>query len=109
MNFCMWIKPSNSQGPARSGSDDRSYLLALKAPEHCRSYATQSPPLLTRRDMLRGTAGGLAGIALSCLLGENSRRTSAVNSQVFDLLPRPSHFAPKARNVIFIYLGGGPS
>lgn len=55
---------------------------------------------LSRRRMLQDTALGFGGLACSSLLA---------NEGSFDLRPRKPHFAPKAKNVIFLYIGGGPS
>src|SRR5262245_8151894 len=67
---------------------------------------THQASLLTRRQMLAQFGGGLAGIACSWLL---SRDASAANPRTYDLLPRTPHFKPRARNIIFLYMGGGPS
>ena len=53
---------------------------------------------LSRRAFLGQAAGGLGGVALSCLL-----RQDAVAGP---LLP---HFAPKAKRVIYLFMSGGPS
>ncbi|MDB2525209.1 DUF1501 domain-containing protein [Mariniblastus sp.] len=69
-------------------------------------------PSLTRRDALRklgagfGTMG-LAGVLsqthlLGSQLSETSRNTSP-------LAPKPTHFAPKAKHVIQLFMPGGPS
>lgn len=59
--------------------------------------------MISRRSLLEQASLGFGGLALSSLLAEGKNRKS------FDLLPREPHFAPKAKNVIFIYIGGGPS
>ena len=51
-----------------------------------------------RRDFLRQCAGGLGTIALSQLMAADSTMT-----------PRAPHFTAKARNVIFLFMDGGPS
>ena len=58
--------------------------------------------LFSRRQALRETALGFGGLACSALMAGESR-------SAYSLLPRKPHFAPKAKNVIFIYVGGGPS
>ncbi len=63
---------------------------------------------LSRRQALRDSAVGFGGMALSSLMSWDQAR--AANASVInDLKPRQPHFAPKAKNVIFIYIGGGPS
>ena len=54
-----------------------------------------------RRQFLRDCAGGLGTIALAQLLN-GAERTDP-------LAPKPPHFAPKARNVIFLFMEGAPS
>jgi Protein of unknown function (DUF1501) len=65
---------------------------------------------LTRRQMLRETAGGLGAIALGSILGpQNSFGASSEALKSYDLSPKQPHFPPRAKNVIFIYISGGPS
>jgi len=67
---------------------------------HCQQFV-RSP--LSRREMLRTCAGGFGAVALSALF--NDRAFASANP----LAPKPPHFPPKARNVIFLYMDGGPS
>jgi hypothetical protein len=71
---------------------------------------------LSRRDMLRRCANGFGAVALASLLSEEFRGDVALGSSVPaaspDLGPyavRPPHFKARARNVIFLYMDGGPS
>jgi hypothetical protein len=61
---------------------------------------------MARRTMLSRTALGIGSIAFSSLLAD-SAPTRASESEV--LIPRPSHFAPKAKRVIQFFCNGGPS
>lgn len=64
---------------------------------------------LSRRSMIQSMVGGsmlLPGI-LSELLAENEVRSSDSSSQ--PLTPKPPHFAPKAKRVIFLFATGGVS
>src|SRR5438128_1221529 len=61
---------------------------------------------VSRRDLLTHVGGGLAGIALSCLL---ARDRLLADGPTYDLTPRPPHFAPRARSVICLFMQGGPS
>ena len=61
---------------------------------HCGRFI---PTPLTRRDMLLRCANGFGAVALSALLAEEGRSASA------------PHFPARARNVIFLYMDGGPS
>src|SRR6202171_5780190 len=57
----------------------------------------------TRRAFLRTSTMGLRGVALASLLNEG--RAQDINP----LQPRPGHFPAKAKNVIFLFMAGGPS
>ncbi len=70
-----------------------------------------------RRTFLKRSQTGLGAIALGLLL--NRDRTFAkggrdgspglpVPSDDHPLLPRPPHFAPKAKRVIYLHMSGGP-
>jgi hypothetical protein len=61
---------------------------------HCGRFI---PTPLTRRDMLLGCANGFGAVALSALLAEEGHSAST------------PHFPARARNVIFLYMDGGPS
>jgi hypothetical protein len=60
----------------------------------------------SRRDFLARAGGGLGGLALLSLLGRDARAASGV---VNPNAPRPPHFTPKAKSVIWCFLDGGPS
>jgi hypothetical protein len=64
---------------------------------HCRRFLRP----LTRRDMLRTCANGFGAVALAALWAE---RTGAPSVPAL-----PPRNAAKARNVIFLYMDGGPS
>src|SRR6056297_3662337 len=68
---------------------------------HCHQF--QKRPL-SRREMLRGCAMGFGGVAMQALMAGEAR-AKIVNP----LAPRTPHFEPKAKNVIFLYMDGGPS
>ncbi|MEG3603801.1 MAG: DUF1501 domain-containing protein, partial [Verrucomicrobiota bacterium] len=55
---------------------------------------------MSRRSMLQSCAMGFGGLAFSAL----SR-----DSLASPLAPKKPHFAPRAKNVIFLYMDGGPS
>ncbi len=56
---------------------------------------------MTRRQMLRSAGNGFGMVALAGLAG------SAPAASL--LAPKPTHFAPKAKRVVYLYLNGGPS
>jgi hypothetical protein len=66
---------------------------------------------LTRRQFFTSTASGLGLLALSSmlqqdgLLAENVANVAGADP----LLPKPPHFAPRAKNCIFIFMEGAPS
>jgi len=60
----------------------------------------------SRRQFLRDSACGIGTVALAHLLAEEGR---AAVVETNPLAPRPPHFAPKAKNVIFMFMEGGPS
>jgi hypothetical protein len=62
--------------------------------------------VLRRRDFLRDSACGLGMIALSQLL---SSKASAAAGDVNPLAAKPGHFPARAKNVIFLFMEGGPS
>lgn len=72
---------------------------------HCRCYR---PPPLSRRDMLAQCAGGFGAMALAALLNERAAKEAVAAAQS-PVAPRPTHFPPRATNVIFLYMDGGPS
>jgi hypothetical protein len=66
-------------------------------------------PPVTRRDMLLRCAQGFGAVALSSLLPSRAFGAQLVGEGTDPLTPRPTHFEPRARNVIFLYMDGGPS
>ena len=74
---------------------------------HCRRYI---PTPVSRRDMLRRCAGGFGAMALAALLGDRAYGAStSPPAAAGPFAPRATHFAPKARNVIFLFQEGGVS
>jgi hypothetical protein len=70
--------------------------------------ASRAMRLLSRRQFLDGAGTGLGAIALSQLLGSQALAQSAAQG-VHGGLPGLPHFAPKAKRVIYLFQGGGPS
>ena len=76
---------------------------------HCGRFS-EAP--LTRREMLRRTAGGFGAVALAALACERSFAESAIApaSQLGTAAGlKAMRFPAKARNIIFLYMDGGPS
>ena len=69
----------------------------------------------TRREFLWQAGGGFAGVALTSLLAQDgflAQQTRAADGQTpfqNPLAPKPPHFEPKAKSVIFLFMYGGPS
>ena len=63
-------------------------------------------PLFSRRQMLRRSAVGFGSLALASLLAEDAAKAQAPGDP---LAPRPTHHAPRAKRVIFLFMKGGPS
>ena len=69
--------------------------------------------LFSRRELLRASTFGVGSVALAWLL--NEERLLALPSRPeldkphFDLKSRPSHFPPRARAMISLFMQGGPS
>jgi hypothetical protein len=68
----------------------------------------------TRREMLWQAGGGFASVALAGMLGSQffaSQSTAADGKSPFKnpLTPKQPHFPAKAKNVIFLFMYGGPS
>ena len=60
--------------------------------------------VLSRREMLRLASSGFGLTALAALAAE-----AAAREAVDPLAPKPPHFAPRVRRVIFLCMRGGPS
>ena len=63
----------------------------------------------TRRGFLQKSAGGLGTVALWHLLSRDGRAAPRELSYINPLAPKPPHFAPRAKNVIFLFMSGAPS
>lgn len=64
---------------------------------------------ITRRHFFGGCGVGLGVIALECLLRNESQASTVAIDPAQPLAPRPPHFPAKAKNVIFLFMAGGPS
>jgi hypothetical protein len=76
---------------------------------HCQHYL---PNAVTRREMLARCANGFGAVALSALLvdrafGENLKAAPGLPAD--PLTPRGTHHLARAKNVIFLFMDGGPS
>jgi hypothetical protein len=68
-------------------------------------------PLLdiTRRHFFGRCALGLGGIALASVMNERLFGAEAPSALPNPMAPKQPHFAPKAKNIIYLFMAGGPS
>src|SRR6516164_2139747 len=64
--------------------------------------------LATRRQFFSGCGVNLGRLALASLLADGKLFGSTAASQN-PMAPKPPHFPPKAKNVIYLFMAGGPS
>jgi len=78
---------------------------------NCQSqlYCDLDPKLITRRWFFQQCGLGLGGIALASLLSERKLFGATPAPVANPMAPRPPHFKPRAKNVIYLFMAGGPS
>ena len=67
---------------------------------------------LSRRDLLARAGSGAGLLGLAALMQDERSLTSAIAAPAKAINPlaaKPPHFAPKAKNVIFLHMIGAPS
>ncbi len=64
---------------------------------------------VTRRDFIKRAGAGFGYLGLASLLAQDVGASARAADPVNPLTPRPPHFAPKAKRVIFLFMSGGPS
>ena len=65
---------------------------------------------VSRRDFLTNAGSGLGAIALSSMLVADGLLPKAAGATTVDpLRPKPPHFKPTAKSVIFLFMEGGQS
>ena len=69
------------------------------------SRSPRPAPMNGRRHFLKNSSLGLGGLALSLLSNDQALAQAPV---VNPLAPRAPHFAPKAKNVIYLHMAGSP-
>lgn len=74
---------------------------------------THGAGLVSRRQVLKRASAGFGYLALAGLLGQNAARSQAATNErtpaVSPLLPKPPHFATKAKRIIFLFMEGATS
>jgi len=78
---------------------------------NCQSqlYGRFDPKLITRRWFFQQCGLGLGGVALASLLSERKLFGATPEPVANPMAPRPPHFKPRAKNVIYLFMAGGPS
>ena len=71
----------------------------------CQRYLAQP---ISRRELLSQSAQGFGTVALSTMLAQSGSAFGASGNSS-SLAARTTHFPAKAKNVIFLYMDGGPS
>jgi hypothetical protein len=67
-------------------------------------------PSFYRRELLRHMGGGFGTLGLAGALASGGYLTAATTStNPNPLAPKPTHFTPRAKRVIFLFMNGGPS
>src|SRR5882724_905835 len=69
-------------------------------------HCTRAP--LTRREMLLRSSNGFGAVALAAIMADKAFSTTAPSASG-PLTPRQGHHPAKAKNIIFLYMDGGPS
>src|SRR5688572_24886413 len=68
-----------------------------------------TPLPTSRRDFLRQAGCGFGAVALAALWAQKDIAGAESAATTDPLAPRPPHFKARARNIIFLYMDGGPS
>src|SRR6185437_4801560 len=71
-------------------------------------------PLCSRRHFLQANAFGIGSLALAWLLKQDNLLAGPVKPHIdgpprYDMLPKPPHFAPRAKAMISLFMMGGPA
>ncbi len=85
--------------------------LSSHSPNLRSSHCQRVAPIASRRDFLQTTSHGFGALALSAMLARDAASSDQASprSIAATLNAKPSHFPAKAKNVIFLFMAGGPS
>ena len=103
--------PAGGPAPVHPGDVRRQQLpvqLLIAGPKETNAMRR----FLTRRQALQEAAVGFGAMAVNSMLQRDAlfaAESASAKERIYDLKPKLPHFAPKAKRVIFIYIGGGPS
>src|SRR5210317_1307532 len=110
MNLFTWIETNRIKSGLKIVSQRKKQQHQAKKSE---TTMNQNFCRRTRREFLWQAGGGFTGLALAGML--DSRFLAAQERKADGaawsnpLAAKPSHFAPKAKSVIFLFMYGGPS
>ncbi len=76
--------------------------MKRRGPHHCAAP-------LSRRALLSHTASGFGAIAAAALFGERALGARPDDDRQDPFAPKAPHFEPRVKNVIFLYMDGGPA
>ena len=74
-----------------------------------RDHRATFDPSLSRRDLLRRGGMGFGLLGLAGLAGEETARAGGGGATKNPLTPRSAHFPGKAKQVVHLFMNGGPS
>jgi len=77
--------------------------------KHLRRLEARHTLAATRRQFFETAGLSIGGIALASLLAKDGQAAAPALQAKSPLAPKPPHFAPKAKRVIFMFMAGGPS
>ncbi len=76
----------------------------------CRHCTDETQFVPSRRRLLQTSAVGFGYLALSAMLGQETRAGDPSAPLASNpLAPIPPHFAPRAKRIVFLFMKGGPS
>ena len=71
------------------------------------------PHNISRRQLLSRLGGGFGAIGLSSVFADAgllaAEASAAAEASKNPLAPKPPHYAPRAKRLIFLFMNGGPS
>src|SRR5580704_5328022 len=80
---------------------------------HPQDDSTPLASRVSRRQALKTASAGFGYLALAGMLGQNAAKSSAAEKNrpnpLAPLLPKPAHFAVKAKRIIFLFMEGATS
>src|SRR5262249_55495289 len=97
---------SAKRGGGMGGVEPRTAQLGRVHHEGIGMNREEFRRIQSRRRFFQECAGGIGIAALAQLMGQEGR---GATTKINPLAPKKPHFPPKAKNVIFMFMEGGPS